>query len=341
MSALAWSAPLACALALAGPLGAQDVPESRVRRAEIALEGPLEQVEIAFPDGSGAVLELELGEGERRTLNVPLPMPAGSPQLAPRIDVAGSGTARVTSDPGIDPLASEAWTRLPIGLRQRPLPPAPDSRDAASPPLAAWLLACAGFALALRARDRGVLALVAGALGGGAAFAAAWVGQGVRSELVLLEGVADSPFWLRVRTAEGKLDLPVDLGAARIETHPARAALRLRAREGPRGLATSLESAQAAIYQIEVEELGRERLTRAGSNDFASFSRVWVRDPDGSWSSRGAWDLGSGLPSAEPAAGVPPSWIQPALPLGTGILIAERVAEGDGSLQTWVRLVGF
>jgi hypothetical protein len=333
---------IACAAALAGVASAQVAPESRVRRAEIALQGPLERVEIAFADGSGAVLELALRAGERRSMSLPLPVPAGGADLEPRVDVQGDGSAIVAPSASVEPAAIEAWSRLPIALRQRPLPPAPDSRDGASTPWAAWLLACAGFALALRARERGALALLAGALGGGAAFAAASMGDDARSELVLLEGTADSPLWVRVRAAEGRLEVPADLGAARIETRPARAALRLHVAEGPQGLRCSLESGQAAIYLVDVQEFGRGRLTRADPNDLAPLARAWARDPDGTWTFRGAWDAGALLGPPEPVAGEPPSWIQPALPLGTGILIAEQAgAAAGGGPRTWVRLVGF
>jgi len=333
-------------IALAGFANAQDAPESRVHFAEIVLAGPLRKVEIDYADGSGATLALELRAGETRTLNLALPIPAGGVALEPRVTVEGTGTAHVEPPASPQHGTEPAWTRVPRSIRQRPLPP-PDSGEegAGGPPLAAWLFACAGFALALRWRDRGALALLAGAAGGGAAFTVAELDAQPHRDRSVLEGVADSPVWLKVRVGAGRLVAPTELAAGWIETRPARAPLRLRASDGPRGLEGTLESPRAAIYRLDVLELGIGRASRAGPNGLATFVRTWVRDPDGSWTRRGAWRAGESLPAAVAGAGEPPSWIQPALPLGAGILIAEQDAEpartDDPAPDAWVRLVGF
>jgi hypothetical protein len=329
---------------LAGLARTQDAPENRVQLAEIALVGPLRKVEIDYADGSGATLEIEVRAGERRTLSLALPIPAGGAQLEPRIAVDGAGTARIdwhgSQQQGTEP----AWARVPMSLRQRPLPPAPASGGGAGPPLAAWFLACAGFALALRWRDRGVLALLGGAAGGAAAFTVAELDSEPIRDRVVLEGVADSPIWLNVRVGAGRLDAPTDLASAWIETRPVRAPLRMRAREGPRGVEGTLESPRGAIYRLAGIELGTGLAARAGPNRLASFVRTWVRDPDGTWTRRGAWSSGESLPGADDGEGEPPSWIQPALPLGAGILIAEQAPDpalAERGAETWVRLVGF
>ncbi len=331
--------------ALAGFARAQEVPENRVQFAQIELAGPLRKVELDYADGSGATLAIALRAGERRTLGIALPIPFGGRELEPRIAVDGSGTARIERRGPQQQGTEPAWARVPMSLRQRPLPPAPSSGEAAGPPLAAWLLACAGFALALRWRDRGVLTLLAGAAGGAAALTVAELDSEPRLDRVVLEGVADSPVWLSVRVGAGRLEAPAELASGWIETRPSRAALRLRAAEGPSGVPGTLDAPRAAIYRLDVIELGTGRVARAGPNRLASFVRTWVRDPDGTWTRRGSWSLGELLPAAAVGEGEPPSWIQPALPLGTGILIAEQAPDpsedGDRAPQTWVRCVGF
>jgi hypothetical protein len=335
---------LASTALLASSAGAQALPESRVRVSLVALEGPLRGVEMTHSDGSGARIELSLVEGESRTLRLPLPVPVGAQDVEPRIEVDGLGSARILpSTVATGDSLMQAAARLPMSLRQRPLPPPPAARDPSSPPPAAWLLACAGFSLALRLRARGAHALLAGLAGGGAALAVSAAEQEVHNELVVLEGSADSPMWLRVRTGNGRFALPDPTEAVWIETRPPRAPLDLRVREGAHGLEVALQS-RSAIYQLEPFELG-QALTRSGPNSITPFERVWVREPDGAWSQRGPWHRGKPLPPADPGESQPPSWIQPALPLGTGILIAKEAREtvGVGGMVTerWVRLVGF
>jgi len=334
--------------ALAASSGPAQQP-SRTHLATVELAGPLERVELDFPESSGATLELRLSKGERRTLTLPLAAPGGAPQAIPEVRAIGGGTARFAGwlQSDVARLAQE-WERLPPGLRLRPRPPAPESRGAPEPPAAALLLACAGFLLALRWRSRAIRALSIGALAASAVFAAASRRAPVRTILRLLEGDGASGSWIAVVAAREHLSVQPS-PALRVQTQPARAALRVRVSQ-PRGeLLWSLEAARTTIYQTEVLELASGALTRAGPNRLGALAAAWVREADGEWTRRGRWELGEPLPGPLPGAGDPPGWINPALPLGTGILIGEldpapsgaEQAYGEPRVEAWVRVVGF
>ena len=329
-----------------GGWASQQTP-TRVRSGRVALEGPLERAELRFADGSATVLELALAAGERRVLEVPLAPPQVASESEPRIEVRGAGSGAFVGWMVEEAASAEqAWGRLPPGLRQRPRPPAPAAPDAGRPPPAALLLCAAAFLLALRWRGRGGVALPIGA-GGAAALLALTAGQPPSREvLALLEGDGASGRWVAVRVARDRLELPA--GATwRITTEPAQVPLRIAGHDLGGILRWSVESARATLHQTEILDLAPDTLTRAGSNRLGLLERTWVRDPDGRWTRRGRWALGQPLPEALDGPGEPPGWLNPALPMGTGVLIAQRpsaqdpAGPGEARVRGWVRVVGF
>jgi len=316
--------------------------QSRTRLARVELAGPLQGAELDYPDGSGASLALELVAGERRTLVVPLAAPTSAPDAAPEIVVGGEGEVRfagwVQSD--VELLESQ-WRRLSPALRGRPRPAALGDPGRSGPSVAALLLTCAGFTLVLRLRRQGLVALGVGALAAAVAYGAAARPASRGEVLRLLEGDGVGGGWLEVRVGRERLTV-ASAEAAWVETRPARAALRARVDEAPAGLRWTFMAPRATVVHVGLPALASDTLMRAGPNRLAALDPVWVREADGAWARHGAWDLGAALPEALPGPGEPPGWLNPALPLGTGILVARDASapQAPGE-QTWVRVVGF
>ena len=337
---------LLAALGAAAPALADE--GTRTPLARVELEGPLEAVDLSFPDGNGTTIALPLAAGERRTLTLPLPAPAIAAQALPVVTVQGAGAARFAGWVGSDvERLSAEWGRLPLGLRRRPRPPAPERAHTSGPPLAALLVACAGFLGALRWRRRGPLALAVGALAAAAAYALALPPPATGRELRLLEGDGSSGAWLALRVARERLEL-APAAALLVETRPPLAPLRVRVEPGPQGPRWILLAPGATIDLLDLAPLEPDLLTRAGTNRLGALTQVWVREADGRWSRRGSWPAGAPLPAALAGPGEPPGWLNPALPMGTGVLLGRRAsdpAEAPSGAPApdalWVRLVGF
>jgi len=333
------------ALALGVPAAAAEGTRTPLGRVELV--GPLQRVELGFPDGSGTTVAIPLASGEHRTLTLPLPSPSVAPDAQPRITVEGVGSARFAGWVGDDlTRLRQEWERLPPGLRLRPRPPALEDAPQRGPPLAALLVACAAFLLALRLRRRGLAALGVGLVGAAATYALGAPSQASGRELSVLEGDGTSEVWLAVHVGRERLVLePAD--ALRLETRPPRAVLDVLVDEGPHGLRWTLRARGATLDRLDLVSLEASVLTREGPNRLGALTQTWVRDGGGTWTRRGPWPAGATLPDALPGPGEPPGWMNPALPMGVGVLVARRSAasaevEASGkAAERWVRVVGF
>jgi large subunit ribosomal protein L13 len=172
-----WRALLVALLALAGRAHAG---ENRMWVAALQLDGPLDGVEIDCGEAGRTRLALALLAGERRELELPLPVrsPLGVAGLdavpPPRVDAVGAGPGGAASfvewrtAPTVERLLAGS-----VGLRQilARTRPAVGDDSARGPGVAALVLLVAASAAVFAARRRPPLALAIGAVGAGAQLA--------------------------------------------------------------------------------------------------------------------------------------------------------------------------
>lgn len=320
--------------------------ERHLRRARVSLTGPLDGLEVETVGAGSARLELELAAGERRELVVacvPSPLSGEEPPL---LKTRGDGAARFEGWIEEDRASEELLaSKLSLGLRSRPLPPAPDPGGGGLP-TAGLLVALAAFLFVVKLRARALPALGAGALGAGAVFALAVAPGADGASLRLIELEDRGPWALEVSVARSRLAVPAGWHG-RLATRPALAPVDVALGDGGPGAVWTLEAGAADLVTFVPLHLGPLDLDRAGSNGLAALAEVWLRSTDGEWSRRGAWPLGAGLPGPKAGAGEPPGWLNPALPQGRTVLIARLLdpqALGDGGparSATWLRWIGF
>ncbi len=334
----------ALALALA-PLAVPPVPpgppvqrarEDRLQLARVELVGPLE--EARFDLGAMGVTRVlgPLAEGERRALQVPLPA-WGDPRGAePEVEVDGEGSARfVAWDDAANEGLARRWLEVPAGLRARPLP-VPPALDRRRPPETAVLLVAALFliGLALRKRPRAGYAL--GVAGAGALLLLAHPVLEPDEGVHVQEGDG-SGRWISVFIERSELGLRFDELALRVECLPPRARLRWTVGLDP-DRAWSASASRAVLFALaESRPSGQLHPAR---NDLHDLLEVWIREAGAAeWTGHPAWPRGSGLRASTGPAD-PPGWLNPALPMGTGVLIgrAQPLLRREGD---WIRLVGF
>jgi hypothetical protein len=311
--------------------GSATAGENRLHVCEVELVGPLSHFELVLGENAKSTVQLELLAGERRTLRVPvaavLPEALGGPAHWPLPEVrarAGTGSARPvrwSEDPG-----AADWDRVPPVLRLRNRPLVPGAVRLASP--GALLLLAAGLALALGARRRPRMALVAGP-----ALAAAllWLPAGTpRAEgVVVFEADGAALVALRVEGHRDWIAVGADGDTARLEVRPEGAAIDVEldglvGASGPgRWVARAPGAELFAVSVLEGRGLAGVPL------DPRSAAARWTRSAEGAQSGGGHW---SG--PAEP----PPGWLVAGLPMGTGILLASGRGPAGG---TFVRLTGW
>ena len=307
---------LILALIVAGSTVAPQAPQ-----AELALTGPLRAVELVTSSGARTSVLVEVPDGQRRRLRVPLG-PSGARLDTVSIEVDGRGDAELVAVELTEP----AWPSA-LGRRGRPPVPAPTSKARGSE-LA--LLAALGLFL-LASRRRPGLALGLGALGAVAFVFVPRTTEGGSVEVV--EGLVESATWVRVETsglhAGGVRIAPTDHVELDPPAAPVDWSVEERAGEagwvvrGPLGSVTRF----GAVDALEVS---------ATRNAALDLDVAWVRQPGGAWSHHGAWPAGSDLPAARPGPD-PPGWARLALPLGQSVLVGRR--EGGGRAR-WIRVVG-
>jgi hypothetical protein len=326
-------AALALALVAGVPQGAR---ENRLHLAHVELIGPL--AEATFDLGAMGETRVvgPLAEGERRTALIPLPA-WGDPRGAqPEVELDGEGHARFVEwdERGNDELARR-WLALPAGLRARPLP-VPPAVDRRRPPEVAVLVVAALFlvGLALRKRPRAGHALgFLGALGVGVLSAPV----GAPPAGVVVHEGAEGGHWLAVQVARASFETEYDEGTLRVEVLPPRARVRWCVTLG-----REREWAASAPGTVFFG-LGASRFDgplRTARNDLDGLDEVWVREAGASgWVEHPPWVRGEGLRLPRGPAD-PPGWLNPALPMGSGALIARVRPAPFREESDWIRLVG-
>jgi hypothetical protein len=145
--------------------GAATAPaaETRVALAQIELEGPLTAVSAELAGGGRAHFVVGLGAGERRTVELPLPIAGALARDlggAPLLEAEGGGAARFAGWLPANVLGDEL-SRVPAGVRARPRPQAASRAGGLEPGVFPGLaaLALVTFALARGGRARRLAAL--------------------------------------------------------------------------------------------------------------------------------------------------------------------------------------
>jgi hypothetical protein len=339
---------IALLLALAAfPCAARAQVETHIERARLALTGPLERVRVVA-GANQTMLEAHLAAGEHFEIGVPLA--TSSTDVEPQVE-ALDGDARnarfVAWDPAFASASTAWWESQSFGLRARPRPSLPGS-DAASlgrAPATALLLLFAFVPLAIALRRR-AKTLVGVAVVCSAALVAITLRERAKADYArVLEGDGASQRWLAVDCALDTLRMPAAT-PMRLALEPAQASVALdttlaTAEHGPWNLA----AARARLWlTTPCDPL--ERKFTPQSNAWGTLEQCWVRAADGAWTARGTWEIGRPLPAARDEPGDPPGWLNPALPMGSSILIGRLApgsfaGEGAGVGPVWVRLVGF
>ncbi len=317
---------------------------SRVRQAEVELVGPLDDVRLVVAGRAETILHAKLVAGERTTLVVPLAAARDERELVLSEVPECAGSARWTGwvrDELND--AEQSFEALPIGLRTRARPALPRAAGERVS-WAAWFLALGVVPLLLSVQRR---TAVMGAVSGCAALAVFVLARStvpVPSARVL-ECDADSGRWVAVDSARDELRAPcaVPLHFA-VEPEHAFVQGELDRSALPSGMWT-VRARGAIFLRWSAFDPGQRSLERT-ENRWGRIEALWLRSAEGVWSFHGEWELGRALPAARDAAPIdPPGWLNPALPLGTEILIA-RLAPGafagDGDVPTsvWIRRLG-
>jgi len=318
----------------AGSAGVAGGEGNRLWRVRLEVRGPLDSLVLECGPSGRTVLTGPFPAGEQRELSVAVPVesPLGVEGLEllplPELRSTGSGSARLL---GWSPQQPGGALGAAPGLLSRPRPPlsragAPQPRAGA---LGLLLLGVVG-ALLLGCRKRPALFAGLSLLAGGLAFFLAPVVAGDASgpEVLLLE-VDPGGGALRVEGARDELVLDAGrLAEERLELSPPGGSLELLQERDARLRA---HAPGRELYRIRPAEV--PRLVPA-ANDWEPLEQAWTRTPDGTWTTRGPWPLGSPLPDARPGDG-PPGWLAAGLTPGRGVLLG-RSARG-----AWLREVGF
>jgi len=302
---------------------------------EVRLAGPLESVRFDCGADGEVVLATSLVAGEETTLALPFPVrsPLGRDGLAtlprPEVTVLGAGRAEFLRWSSEQP--SDAFERLPVGLRARAWPPARGGGTLGAEP-SALLLVLALSVLVLALRRRPAVALALAAVGAFSAHALALRGEDAGHPLSILDLEAGQGRGLRSSTA-GELD-PLPANVLEVEPGRARLVFALR-REDGRLSGTASSPTERGARLVVREVLAADPWSRdAGRRDLA---QAWVRGPEGAWCSHGAWASGRPLPPAETGDGDAPGWLKAGLPPGRDVLLGRFAQAGEG----WLRQVGF
>lgn len=314
-------------------LGAQE----RLRIAQVELTGPLESVRLDLGAEGGTTYSTTLRAGETRTVEVPLPASTGAPDPIVTIAPPGAGSAHFAGW-GPDEARRARWEALPPGLRARP-------RVMALPAdirieTAALLTAAALSLVAWSLRRKPAIAIAAVSAGSAGLLTFVLLSENPTRQVTVFEGDVGSPSWLMVQTRRDGWDRQAE-ALLQLEVEPARAFVWLHSI--PPMLYYVLEAPGSVVSAISVFEDLQRSLTRA-ENRWDTFKRVWLRESDGTWTYHGYWELGAPLPPARhEQPSLPPGWIQPGLPQGTSVLIAELVDpeyRAERFEGAWVRLFG-
>ena len=309
-------------------------------------------IEFEGPTSGGQVrlgtlvtrVELELERGEIRRVRVPFSVSnLARRDVELRFELEG-GTARLLEWQQAS--AKERWSRLPAGLRGRPIP-APGGIRSRPTPLGFAVLV-SGLLLVLVFRSRPGLSAALGLGTAALLLALPTVERVGQSEVVVLEGEGQSGHWIRVRVRRAETVVDPDR-LLRLGVVPSDSTLSwtVLASSGARPSWRAEAEAVRGARLITAESFEGAILSDAGQAGepavaALNFRSTWVREAaSGSRPEAvGGWESGTPLPALVLSeAPTPPGWLVAGLPPGTRVLLGE-LEEADGSV-VWVRLIHF
>jgi hypothetical protein len=301
------------------------VSENRFWLAELEVVGPLDALRVDCGSAGETKLELGLLSGERRTVEVALPVrsPLGSaglsavvePRIEERPEMAGSARFLGWGDP--QPEA--ALASFPPALLARPRPAVQESLGAAGFVEIGAALVLGALVLALAERLRAAALVGLAAVGSALLVLIALRGAAREGTLSsVLEGdLSDGPpgRWLLVESASSRCDAAA---AARLEVEPAGVPLFVEL--DPALRTTTFESRGARLSSLRIAAPpGRE-----SPAPFGALAAVWYRAPSGELLHLGAWPEEREEPPPPVPGPPPPAWLLGGLPQGRGFLLARR-----------------
>jgi hypothetical protein len=303
--------------------------EERCHGARIALEGPLERVELEL-GASRTTLALRLLTGERRMLEVPLGERPLDPDARPALVATGAGAARF--DGWLEPPAP-----LPAVLVARPR--APLRARGARPAWPALVLCAGALVLTFGLWRRRTSAALAALLGAAAALGLqARAGSAPAESVRVLEGRGAD--WIVVDTGVSALALAP--GAfPRVASEPSAAPLEWVVTPE----AWTARARGARLHALAPLAPGTRSLAPE-LNTWGPLDAVWVRAAQGTWTVHGPWALGAPLPTGAAGPG-PPGWLAAGLPQGRRALVARLARDtwcgplppGGAPERAWLRYV--
>jgi hypothetical protein len=319
------------------PAVTQGGRENRLHLATVELVGPLEEARFDLGAMGETRVVGPLAEGERRTVQVPLPA-WGDPRGAePDVEVDGAGQARfVEWDAGGNAELARRWLAVPAGLRARPLP-LPPAVDRRRPPEGAVLVVVAVFLVGLALRRRPGLGHALGLVGAAGVLFIALPGERAPSAVAVHEGDGDR--WVTVVVDRGSLWALLEDGALRFEVSPPRAALTWTVELSSKYGFWKGSARGAVVFLVRAWD--PEGAFHEARNEVMGLEEAWVREAGSpGWVAHPPWPRGHGLQSPIGPAD-PPGWLNPALPMGTGVLIGRAEPQFLSTEHHWIRLTGF
>lgn len=334
---------IAATLALALFARAASVQESlQLAEAKIAVTGPIESVRVVEGRCETTLLG-PIADGER--FEVLAPVLVGSLAGDPRIEIVGGGPSSSARFAGWNAeFASAAqswWDSLSPGLRARPRPSLPgfDPQSLGRAPITALLVLGASLALAAALRRRAAVCIASSAACSAAIVAITLADRPRATHVGVFEGDGTSGQWIYVECSPNSASFE-PRRPLRVALEPPDAGVSIeQGILGNQERSGWISAPRARIWKWEPSGAGGKQLEREG-NSWDDLAESWVRDDAGVWRAHGTWKVGAALPPALEGASDPPGWLNPALPMGSSILIA-RLPERAPNLERWVRVVGF
>lgn len=370
------AAPLGAGPERSGPALLRPTRPSELRAARVELRGPVERTDVAFTGQPPLRIDVDLSEGESRTVYAWIVAPAGwgkdsderpvvTPALrAPRdreepvaVEVLGGRALDVAPDELPDLLLR---ARPPLDGFGSPVP-------WSAPGIGALCGAVALFVALGTTRSRTWIAcaapLGAGALGSAAVLAfvapapapvgdaTAEAGRSSATSTTVLEGRrtrAGDLEWARLERSRGPWSEPADRPIARAGGD-ARAGARFNVGRygqttltGGAEIVRGLHARGPAVDRVEPRPDVGLRVLLPEVNTFGAFTATWTRSDGGAWTRRGAWAIGAPLPpsSEGPSDGAaPPEWARTGLTTAGDVFVGRL--ESGSDVADWVRVSGF
>ncbi|MFT4648831.1 MAG: hypothetical protein ACI87O_003258 [Planctomycetota bacterium] len=320
-------------LLFASVASAQDSAKNRWNPVSLRLVGPLDSVTIDCGRAGATHIEIPLLSGEKRNIQVPLPIHASFVDRETDVTWQGTGAVLWPQDPGFE-------TPSPGKASSLPLPLVPN--DVPVLPMASALALVALALLLYFLRGKTNLLIPVGLLGSALLLAQVGTVHPDDSGLVRIIEINGTATWRVLDSARDSM-LHEPGQSVRMHVRPAGKGLHWWVTEEAGNLRIRARSKGSLLRKDFDTQPGMRRLSE-DLNALGNLDQVWVREDSGQWTARGAWLLGTALPEPVLDREGPPSWLVSALPQGPTIWVArlaegvQPIGKGERATQTWLRV---